>query len=176
MKARQAQLRGGKSRLHAPTPVDPLLVVLIDELAGLSAYCQDAQLRRRMGQSLSLLLSQGRGVGVLVVGALQDPRKDILPFRDLFPTRIALRLTEAAHVDMVLGDGARNRGALCDQIPETMPGVGYVALDGVREPMRVRAGYVTDEDIAAMAAEYPTPHRHASRPTPLDPPGEEPAA
>jgi len=66
---------------------------------------------------------------------------------------------------MVLGDGARDRGALCDQIPDGMPGVGYVALDGVREPMRVRAAYVTDEDIAAMAAEHPTPHRHTSRPT-----------
>jgi S-DNA-T family DNA segregation ATPase FtsK/SpoIIIE len=176
MKARQARLRDATSRLHTPTPVDPLLVVLVDELAGLSAYCQDAQLRKRMGQSLSLLLSQGRGVGVLVVGALQDPRKDVLPFRDLFPTRIALRLTEASHVDMVLGDGARDRGAVCDQIPDTMPGVGYVALDGVREPMRVRTAYVTDEDIVAMAAEYPTLHRHTSRPTPLDEPGEEPAA
>jgi S-DNA-T family DNA segregation ATPase FtsK/SpoIIIE len=165
MKARQARLRGGKSRQHTPTPVEPLLVVLVDEMAGLSAYCQDAQLRKRMGQSLSLLLSQGRGVGVLVVGALQDPRKDVLPFRDLFPTRIALRLTEASHVDMVLGDGARNRGAVCDQIPDTMPGVGYVALDGVREPVRVRAAYVTDDDIATMAAEYPTPHQHTSRPT-----------
>jgi DNA segregation ATPase FtsK/SpoIIIE, S-DNA-T family len=125
---------------------------------------------------LSLLLSQGRGVGVLVVGALQDPRKDILPFRDLFPTRIALRLTEASHVDMVLGDGARDRGAVCDQIPDSQPGVGYVALDGVREPVRVRAGYVTDEDIAAMAAAYPTRHRHACRATKVNEPGEEPAA
>jgi S-DNA-T family DNA segregation ATPase FtsK/SpoIIIE len=57
-----------------------------------------------------------------------------------------------------------------------MPGVGYVALDGIREPMRVRASYVGDDDIAAMAAAYPTPHRHASRPTPLETPGEEPAA
>jgi DNA segregation ATPase FtsK/SpoIIIE, S-DNA-T family len=104
MKARQARLRGG-TRLHTATPVDPLIVVLIDELAGLSAYCQDSGLRKRMGQSLSLLLSQGRAVGVLVVGALQDPRKDVLPFRDLFPTRIALRLTEASHVE----HGARRR-------------------------------------------------------------------
>ena len=165
MKARQARLRGGKARLHTPTPIEPMIVVLVDEMAGLSAYCQDAQLRKRMAQSLSLLLSQGRAVGVLVMGALQDPRKDVLPFRDLFPTRIALRLTEASQVDMVLGDGARNRGAVCDQIPDALPGVGYVALDGVREPVRVRATYVTDEDIAAMAAEYPTPHRHTSRPT-----------
>jgi S-DNA-T family DNA segregation ATPase FtsK/SpoIIIE len=57
-------------------------------------------------------------------------------------------------VDMVLGDGAREQGARCDRINAGTPGVGYVRLDGVREPTRVRAGYVTDEDIAAMAAEY----------------------
>jgi DNA segregation ATPase FtsK/SpoIIIE, S-DNA-T family len=31
----------------------------------------------------------------LVVAAVQDPRKDVLPFCDLFLTRVALRLTEA---------------------------------------------------------------------------------
>jgi hypothetical protein len=35
-----------------------------------------------------------------------------------------------------------------------LPGVGYVRLDGDREPTRVRVAYVTDQDIAAMAAEY----------------------
>jgi hypothetical protein len=55
---------------------------------------------------------------------------------------------------MVLGDGAREQGARCDRIPMSLPGVGYVRLDGVREPTRVRAGYVTDEDIAAMSRDY----------------------
>ena len=31
--------------------------------------------------------------------------------RNLFPTRIAMRLDESDQVDMVLGDGARDRGA-----------------------------------------------------------------
>ena len=44
---------------------------------------------------------------------------------------------------------ARERGARADQIPESLPGVGYVRLDGVREPARVRASYVTDADIAS---------------------------
>jgi hypothetical protein len=29
--------------------------------------------------------------------------------------------------------------------------------DGVREPVRARAGYVTDDDIAATAAMFPAP-------------------
>ena len=91
---------------------------------------------------------------MLVVAALQDPRKDVLPARDLFPTRIALRVTEPEHVDMTLGDGARKRGARCDHIPETLPGVGYVALDGIAEPVRVRFAHITDAHITALADQY----------------------
>jgi S-DNA-T family DNA segregation ATPase FtsK/SpoIIIE len=104
-----------------------------------------------------LLLSQGAGVGVLVVAALQDPRKEVLPFRDLFPTRIALGLTEESQVDMVLGDGARDRGALADQMPRWAKGVGYVILDGTPDPMRVRFSYLSDDDIRDMARHYPAP-------------------
>jgi S-DNA-T family DNA segregation ATPase FtsK/SpoIIIE len=87
------------------------------------------------------------------VGAVQDPRKEVLTVRDLFPTRIALRLSEADQVNLVLGPGARNRGALCDQIPDTLPGVGYVAVDGVAEPVRVRFSYITDQHIAQLGFE-----------------------
>jgi DNA segregation ATPase FtsK/SpoIIIE, S-DNA-T family len=55
---------------------------------------------------------------------------------------------------MVLGDGARDRGALADQIspdPWTGAGVGYVRLEASQDPVRVRAAYVTDTDICAMA-------------------------
>jgi S-DNA-T family DNA segregation ATPase FtsK/SpoIIIE len=92
------------------------------------------------------------------VAALQDPRKEVLPFRDLFPTRIALALVEAAQTDMVLGPGARDRGADCSRIPLTRPGTGWVWCDGEPEPARVRAGWVTDADIAAMAREYGRGH------------------
>jgi S-DNA-T family DNA segregation ATPase FtsK/SpoIIIE len=69
--------------------------------------------------------------------------------------RTALRLDESDQVDMVLGDGARDRGALADQIsplPEVGAGVGYVRLEASPDPVRVRAAYITDEDIWAMAA------------------------
>lgn len=158
---RRTKALRGVARQHTPTVSEPLILVVVDEVANLTAYLTDSQLRKRIGQALSLLLSKGRAVSVHVVAALQDPRKDVLPFRDLFPTRVALRLTEATQVDMVLGDGARDRGALCDQIPATCPGIGFVVLDGVREPVRVRASYVTDPDIAAMAAEFGSPHRLA---------------
>jgi S-DNA-T family DNA segregation ATPase FtsK/SpoIIIE len=146
MRLRAARLRG-VARQHTPTVDDPLIVVVVDELASLTAYISDRKVKERIKDALSLLLSQGRAVGVHVVAALQDPRKDVLPFRDLFPTRIGLRLTEPEQCDLVLGDGARDRGAACDQIPESAAGVGYVALDGVREPVRVRFSYLTDDHI-----------------------------
>lgn len=153
MRLQAARLRG-VTRQHVPTVAEPVLVLVIDELAALTAYITDRKVRDRIKESLGLLLSQGRAVGVHVVAALQDPRKDVLPFRDLFPTRIGLRLTEPEQVDMVLGDAARDRGALCDRIPETAAGVGFVVLDGVREPVRVRFAYLTDDDIRHLGRTY----------------------
>ncbi len=152
MQARARRLRG-VTRLHEPSADEPLIVVLVDELASLTAYAERDD-RRRIGAALSLLLSQGRAVGVVVVAALQDPRKEVLPFRDLFPTRIALALVEAEQTDLVLGRGARARGADCSRIPLTTPGIGWVWCDGENEPTRVRAGWVSDDDIAAMVAAY----------------------
>jgi S-DNA-T family DNA segregation ATPase FtsK/SpoIIIE len=156
MRSRARRL-AGISRMHRPTVEEPLIVVVVDELATLTAYLPDRKLRDRITQAICLLLTQGRAVGVTVVAALQDPRKEVVTFRNLFPTKVALRLDEPAQVDMVLGDGARDHGARCDLIPESQPGVGYVRVDGVREPMRVRAGYVTDADIVTVAAAYRAP-------------------
>ena len=53
----------------------------------------------------------------------------------------------------MLGDGARDRGALCDEIaadPSTGAGVGYVRLEADPDPVRVRAAFVTDTDIHTM--------------------------
>ena len=61
----------------------------------------------------------------------------MISLRNLFSTRIALRLDESDQVDMVLGDGARDRGALADQIsplPYTGAGVGIRAAGGLPRP------------------------------------------
>jgi S-DNA-T family DNA segregation ATPase FtsK/SpoIIIE len=154
MQQRTRRCRQAGVRLHVPTVKEPLILVVIDEIATLTAYQADRKLRARIDRSVGLLLSQGRGPGVSVLGALQDPRMEVLAFRNLFPTRVALQLDEPGQVDMVLGPGARDQGALCDKIPDSLRGVGYVRVDGVREPTRVRAAYVTDDDIRAMAALY----------------------
>src|SRR5215203_2275236 len=149
MRERQAALRG-VTRLHKPSKDDPLVVVVIDELAEL-AYVNDRDIRRRIENALGLLLSQGRAVGVAVVGAVQDPRKEVLPSRDLFPVRVCLRVVESDQVRLVLGPGARDRGARADEISYSLPGVGFVQVDGVAEPIRVRFAYVSDDHIRTLA-------------------------
>jgi S-DNA-T family DNA segregation ATPase FtsK/SpoIIIE len=154
MQARAARF-AGKQRDHTPTAEFPFVVVLVDEIAFLTAYQADRKLKDRILAALATLTTQGRAVGYCVVAALQDPRKEVLNIRNLFPDKIALRLDEPAQVDMVLGDGARDRGALCDEIspvPVTGAGVGFVRLETSPDPVRVRAAFVSDEDIHAMAA------------------------
>jgi S-DNA-T family DNA segregation ATPase FtsK/SpoIIIE len=166
MQRRAGRLRG-MTRLHEPSTVEPLIVVIVDELASLTAYAEREH-RRRVGAALSLLLSQGRAVGVVVVAALQDPRKEVLPFRDLFPTRIALALVEAEQTDLVLGRGARARGADCSRISLTTPGIGFVWCDGEPEPSRVRASWISDNDIAAMVTAYTPIHPTDDAPAVID--------
>jgi DNA segregation ATPase FtsK/SpoIIIE, S-DNA-T family len=153
MQARAARFAGTR-RAHVPTAADPFVVIFVDEVAFLTAYQPDKQLHERVKAALATLTTQGRAVGYCVVAALQDPRKEVMPIRNLFPDRIAMRLDEPEQVDMVLGDGARDRGALADQIPTTEAtgaGVAYVRLADDPDPVRVRAAWVSDPDIRAMA-------------------------
>ncbi|WP_424531066.1 FtsK/SpoIIIE domain-containing protein [Sphaerisporangium viridialbum] len=146
----------GVRRSHVPTVDDPFVLVIVDEVAFLTAYQPDKGLRLRISAALATLTTQGRAVGVGVMAALQDPRKEVMSIRNLFPDRVALRLDEPSQVDMVLGDGARDRGALADLIPRDPDdpsvgaGVAYVRLENAPEPIRVRAGYVSDADIRQM--------------------------
>ena len=158
MQARAARF-AGRQRDHTPRPRTPFIVVLVDEIAFLTAYQADRKLRERTLAALATLTTQGRAVGYCVVAALQDPRKEVLNIRNLFPDKIALRLDEPTQVDLVLGDGARDRGAPCEEIsadPAIGAGVGYVRLEASPDPVRVRAAFVSDDDIT----------RHDRRSTP----------
>ena len=143
----------GRQRDHTPTREFPFVVVLVDEVAFLTAYQADRKLRERILAALATLTTQGRAVGYCVVAALQDPRKEVLNIRNLFPDKIALRLDEPAQVDLVLGDGAHDRGARCEDIPAdpaTGAGIGFMRLETSPDPVRVRAAFITDTDIHAM--------------------------
>jgi len=78
----------------------------------------------------------------------------VLPIRQLFSIRIGMRMTETSQTTMVMGTAARDAGAVCDQIPITAPGIGYLCQEGNAEPVRVRAFHVTDADIDYLAAQF----------------------
>ncbi|MFE7744199.1 FtsK/SpoIIIE domain-containing protein [Nocardia sp. NPDC057455] len=153
MRERLARMRAAGLRKIVPSTDEPLILIIIDEAASLSSYAtreEQQEFRRLTG----LLLSQGRAGAVSVIAALQDPSKETMPNRQLFPVRIGLRLDEPTQSAMVHGQGARDRGARCDEISDLTPGVGYVGEDGSSEFVRVRAFFVSDDDIDAIVDAY----------------------
>lgn len=160
-------------RKHQPAPGSPHLLAVIDELATLTAFAERSVVRR-IEQALGLLLTKGRAVGITVLAAVQDPGKDVVGWRDLFPTRVAMRLDNPLQVDMVLGEGARDMGATADHISELTPGVAFVRVEGTRAVRRVRSSYLTDDDISALAASV-TPQAALTAPRSVQVVWEEPA-
>lgn len=149
----RAEWMQGRARKFTPSIEVPLNILVIDELAYLSNLMTDKKLRERADKALCLLLTQGRALGYAVVGALQDPRKETLGYRDLFPLRVALSLP-ADMVDLVLGKGAREAGACCDLIPigEAGAGLGFMMAEHSPLPVRVRARWCSDEVVQMYAS------------------------
>jgi len=160
MLARAQRLRGA-TRCHRPTRGEPHIVLLVDELATLTAYA-DRKQRAEVEQLLGLWLAQGRAVGVSVIAAVQDPSKDVVALRQLFPVRVGLRMTEASQTAMILSTAAHQQGARCEDIAHRTPGVGYVLTEGNATVHRVRAFHVTDTEIAWLAAHFAPPARRTN--------------
>ncbi|MBV9012871.1 MAG: cell division protein FtsK [Pseudonocardiales bacterium] len=129
----------------------PLELLEFDEIGALTKYI-DRKTREAITERVALLTTQGRALGFTVRGYVQEPTKDTVPVRELFPRRICLRVTAKSHVGMVLGDQAYERGAWANRISEAEAGVGYVFGEGIREPLRIRAGWVPDETIKQLEA------------------------
>lgn len=145
----------GVSRLHQPMPGDPLHVLVIDELAALTAYETDAKKVKEANQLLARLLSQGRALGVLVVAFVQDPTKETVKARNLFTQTLALRLRTSDETRMVLGDGMADR-APAHKISPAAQGTGWLVGDD-GSTVRVRADYWPDELVRETAAVYAAP-------------------
>ncbi|HEX5403519.1 MAG TPA: FtsK/SpoIIIE domain-containing protein [Pseudonocardiaceae bacterium] len=150
MDARKAEF-AGRVRSVPISVEHPLEIVEFDEIGALTKYT-DRKTREAITERVALLTTQGRALGFTVRGYVQEPTKDTVPVRDLFPRRICLRVAAKSHVGMVLGDQAYERGAWANRIGESEAGVGYVFGEGVREPLRVRAGWVSDETIKELEA------------------------
>jgi S-DNA-T family DNA segregation ATPase FtsK/SpoIIIE len=148
MDARKAEFAGRVRSVPISTE-QPLEILEFDEIGALTKYT-DRKTREAISERVALLTTQGRALGFTVRGYVQEPTKDTVPVRELFPRRICLRVSAKSHVAMVLGDHAYERGAWANRIGESEAGVGYVFGEGIREPLRVRAGWVSDETVKAL--------------------------
>ncbi|GLY35249.1 cell division protein FtsK [Amycolatopsis sp. NBRC 101858] len=148
LRAVQQSFAGTGRRKIEVSRETPLNLLIIDEIGALLAY-GDGTIARNLRKLLAIVGSQGRATGHFMTALVQEPAKDVVPVRELFPTRVCLRVTAQSHVDMVLGEGARLRGALADEIPNVpdTAGIGYVIRQRTRVPQRVRAAYVDDREI-----------------------------
>jgi DNA segregation ATPase FtsK/SpoIIIE, S-DNA-T family len=152
------------------SPEHPLELLEFDEIGALTKYT-DRKTRDAITERVALLTTQGRALGFTVRGYVQEPTKDTVPVRELFPRRICLRVAAKSHVGMVLGEQAYERGAWANRITEAEAGVGYVFGEGIREPLRVRAGWVPDETIKQLETFITGPliHDTAILPFPIKP-------
>lgn len=162
MKARSSQFAESRARKPTVSVDEPLILCVIDEMADLTT-CPDSKQKNRINGYLSLLCRRGRSVGITLLMLLQDARMEAVPFRRQIPHGIGLRLEEPFEVDAVCGHGAFKAGARCTEIPGAPEpgqpldgrGVAFMTTLGVKTPLRVRASYITDEDLAGMAERFP---------------------
>ncbi|MGB6164579.1 MAG: FtsK/SpoIIIE domain-containing protein, partial [Pseudonocardiaceae bacterium] len=167
MQARKAEF-AGRVRTVPISRKHPLELLEFDEIGALTKYT-DRKTRDAITERVALLTTQGRALGFTVRGYVQEPTKDTVPVRDLFPRRICLRVTAKSHVGMVLGDQAYERGAWANRIGGGEAGVGYVFGEGIREPLRIRAGWVPDQTIKQLEAFVTSPLTQGTAVLPLSP-------
>jgi S-DNA-T family DNA segregation ATPase FtsK/SpoIIIE len=160
MDARKAAF-AGRVRSVPISPEHPLELLEFDEIGALTKYT-DRKTREAITEKVALLTTQGRALGFTVRGYVQEPTKDTVPVRELFPRRICLRVSTKSHVGMVLGEGFLERGAWANRIGESEAGTGYVVGEGIREPLRIRAGWVPDEAIKHLETFITGPITHGT--------------
>jgi DNA segregation ATPase FtsK/SpoIIIE, S-DNA-T family len=131
----------------------PFYLMAIDEIAYYSATVGTSIQQKEFNACNRDVVARGRAPGIIPVEATQRPSADIIPtsLRDLFGYRWAFRCSTEASSDTILGHGWANAGYCATDIDPKARGVGWLrAEDGI--PRRVKAAYLTDEQIIELAA------------------------
>jgi S-DNA-T family DNA segregation ATPase FtsK/SpoIIIE len=131
----------------------PVYLVAVDEIAYYSATAGTSAQQKEFTARNRDVVARGRAPGIIAVEATQRPSADILPtsLRDLFGYRWAFRCSTEASSDTILGHGWASKGYTAEEIDPQARGVSWLrAEDGI--PRRVKAAYLTDDDIITLAA------------------------
>ena len=153
MNTRYDTLLAAGLRKITPASGQPVYLVVIDEYAYFSATVGTKAQQAEFGALIRDLVARGRAAGVIVVLATQRPSFQIIDpsLRDLFGYRWAFRCTTDASSDVVLGHGWATQGYTAADIDPLARGVSWLlAEDGT--PQRIKAAYLTDREIAHLAA------------------------
>ena len=132
---------------------EPVYLVVIDEYAYFSATVGDKKQQGEFSAFTRDLVARGRAAGVIVILATQRPSHQVIDpsLRDLFGYRWAFRCTTDSSSDTVLGHGWASEGYTAAEIDPLARGVGWLLSEsGV--PRRIKAAYLSDADIADLAA------------------------
>jgi S-DNA-T family DNA segregation ATPase FtsK/SpoIIIE len=129
-------------------------LTVIDELAYFSATIGTKTQREKFTVTLRDCCARGRKTAYRYVLATQRPSHDIVPtsLRDLFGYRWAFRCATDDSSDVVLGKRWTARGYSAAAIDVEARGVGFLLAEGRRVPRRVKAAYLNDHQVAALAA------------------------
>ena len=132
---------------------EPVYLVVIDEYAYFSATVGDRKQQSEFSAFTRDLVARGRAAGVIVILATQRPSHQVIDpsLRDLFGYRWAFRCTTDSSSDIVLGQGWANEGYTAAEIDPLARGVGWL-LSETGVPRRIKTAYLTDDDIAHLAA------------------------
>ena len=129
-------------------------MAVIDELAYYTATVGTKAQREKFTNGLRDCSARGRKCARRYVLATQRPSSDIVStsLRDLFGYRWAFRCSTDDSSDVVLGKGTAKSGYTTAAIPDESRGVGLLRAEGKRTPRRVKAAYLSDDDLYRLAA------------------------
>ena len=152
MENRYAWLRAHRRRKIEPADGLSVITSIFDEIAVFSTVLGSEHEQRQFLSLLRDLVARGRAAAMPVVAATQRPSVDIIPksLRDLFGYRAACRCTSTGSSDIILGDGWSGAGFSATDISPVNPGEALLIAEG-GIPQRIKAAYLSDVDIRALA-------------------------
>jgi S-DNA-T family DNA segregation ATPase FtsK/SpoIIIE len=149
LKKRQRGMRGFVTE-HIPTPSEPWLLIVIDEILVLTSKAVPPEIRNSIAASIMLIQQQGIACGVSLDASTQLAQKEKLEFRDGF-TEFEVGKVERGAVDMIFGTGWWERGARADEIAKDLKGVFYKKTDTTMVPEQIRYPNVPVADVSPKA-------------------------
>ncbi len=155
-----------KKRKVTPDLGWPFHLVIVDEVAYFSATKGTPVQQKEFNALNRDVVARGRAPGIIPVEATQRPSADIIPtsLRDLFGYRWAFRCSTEASSDTILGHGWADKGYSATEIDPQARGVSWLrAEDGI--PRRVKAVYLSDEQIIDLAEHAATARTRATTKT-----------